>query len=324
MALLSSLCQSPRLPTGIWDHLWNWGNASRYPCIPLGLPLAQRWQPGHLQQPLPCPGMAPGHSGQTPAVVAHPRELITPKSPPWALCVPEPAGTLGLFPVGMGTADQPAPPKCLLLLGLHCPTVPPLVPSSSCPGTALPWFLTLLSSPAFVPDFIGNALAQPCPGTALPWSLTLLSSPAFCPWFFHYLLPWHSSALVPHPALNPCFLPLILLAVPWHPPEPGQAVILARSRRGLQPGLQNTLTGRFLITSSFSSHSPEKSHQRGRDGSSLRHFTHPDILAYENLLHVKNDLWLFVPLLYTVINKNIISRDAVNLYLARVFLFCLK
>lgn len=57
------------------------------------------------------------------------------------------------------------------------------------------------------------------------------------------------------------------------------------------PGLQNTLQGDVLITSSFYSNSPEKSHQRGRDDSvSYRHFTHPDILAYENLLHIKHDL----------------------------------
>lgn len=49
--------------------------------------------------------------------------------------------------------------------------------------------------------------------------------------------------------------------------------------------------GDVLITSSFYSNSPEKSHQRRRDDSvSYRHFTHSDILAYENLLDIKNDL----------------------------------
>lgn len=57
------------------------------------------------------------------------------------------------------------------------------------------------------------------------------------------------------------------------------------------PELQNTRPEtEGLIASSFYRNSPEKSHHRRDDSVLYRHFTRPDILAYENLLHVKSDL----------------------------------
>lgn len=205
------------------------------------------WQPGHLQQALPTValGWEEGTQGKPQQLKPHwhrPTELSIPKQIPEHSWASEQAGTKGLLTVGVGTAGEAALPEPLVLpQTLTAPTNSILW----CPPPAAP----ALAQPQ--PWHSPSPGLSPSPN---PWACPALSS-CFAPWFYRWC-------------------PVTLLD--------GWGVV-ATARE--QEGASNTRykahqQGDVLITSSFYSRSPEKSHQRGRDESSLyRHFTHPDILA---------------------------------------------
>lgn len=235
--------------------------------------LSREWcQPGHLRQALPCPaphtpggtGMASGRSGPIPAALKPrwhvPTELLTPKNRSlsttrypssleqrvysqreWAQLMNQHYQSASCW-----GRDFTAPANSIR----SCLPPAPALPSSSCPGTALP-------SP---------------PRQSLSWacSAPLAAGGA-------QLLP------LPHDFIGSAPSPTGSGDELW--PWPG-------SRKGLQTGrarvAKHISREMFLSQAAFTAialRNPIREEEMTQ--VSYRHFTHPDILEYENLLHIK-------------------------------------
>lgn len=243
------------------------------------------WQPGHLQQALPTPahcgtGMGGGYPGQTPAAQTTLAQTHRAQHPKT-----DPWAQLGIW----ASWDQGVINSGSGHSWWGSTTRAPRAPSDShCSHQLHP----LVPSPCSPSP--GTAPALPSPPHQTP-ELALHSAPALPPDFIDG-------------AQSPSWMDEEL----W--PRPG-------SRKRLQTrGTKHISREMFLSQAVFTAvalRNPireEEMSQVCTDTLHIQTFLHMRIYCIK-----KSDLWLFVPLLYTVINKNIISGDAVSLYLAYFF-----